>query len=141
MTKSLSCLPRAGAKTREVLLTGEPLDLEEALEFVSGPEQGAVVSFSGRIRATESGENIRAITYEAYLEMAEKEILKIILKAQSSWNVSLAVRHRVGEVPAGEDSLLVVCSHPHRDRAFQACQFVIDEIKNKVPIWKTGFER
>lgn len=141
MTKSLSCLPRAGAEPREVILTGEPLNLEEALEFVSGPGQGAVVSFSGRVRSTENSEAIRAITYEAYLEMAEKEIRRIIEKARSSWGVRLAVRHRVGEVPAGEDALLVACSHPHRAQAFQACQFVIDQIKNKVPIWKTSFER
>src|SRR2546421_624816 len=138
MTKLLSCLPSVVDKT--VLINNQAINLQELIEMISGPDKGAVVTFSGNIRNIENGIPIRSIVYETYLEMAQKEIYRIIESAQKRWNAKIAVHHRISNVPVSETSLGVACSHAHRKEAFEACQFVIDEIKQKAPIWKVEYK-
>ena len=98
---------------------------------------GAVVTFHGVVRGTEDGESIRAIDYEANEEMARHQFELIFADIEKQWPVeSIRLIHRVGEVTVNEASLWVEVIAPHRAEAFAACQFLIDEMKEKVPIWK-----
>ena len=98
---------------------------------------GAVVTFHGVVRGTEDGESIRAIDYEANEEMARHQFELISAAIGKQWPVeSIRLKHRVGEVAVNEASLWVEVIAPHRAEAFAACQFLIDEMKKKVPIWK-----
>ena len=98
---------------------------------------GAVVAFHGVVRGTEDGESIRAIDYEANEEMARHQFELIFADIEKQWPVkSIHLIHRVGEVAVNEASLWVEVIAPHRAEAFAACQFLIDEMKEKVPIWK-----
>ena len=98
---------------------------------------GAVVTFHGVVRGTEDGESIRAIDYEANEEMARHQLELIFADIEKQWPVeSIRLIHRVGEVAVNEASLWVEVIAPHRAEAFGACQFLIDEMKEKVPIWK-----
>ena len=98
---------------------------------------GAVVTFHGVVRSTEDGEPIRAIDYEANEQMAGHQFKLIFADIEKQWPVeSIHLIHRVGEVAVNEASLWVKIVAPHRAEAFAACQFLIDEMKKKVPIWK-----
>lgn len=110
------------------------------MDAVGGPDCGAVVSFEGRVREMEEGRAIVSLTYEAYPEMAEKEIEKIVRGAQTLWGVRARVLHRVGRVAVGELGFFVACAGAHRPETFAACQHIVDEVKASAPIWKVGFE-
>ena len=114
-----------------VRVTDEPLALEPLLERVRDPSAGAVVTFQGVTR------EVPALEYEAYAEMAEKEIAGIVDRAiQRHGLCAAAAEHRVGRVPLSEPSVSVAASAPHRDAAFAGAREIIDEIKARVPVWK-----
>ena len=125
----------------ELLLTDDPLNTEGFLERVLDPLDGAAVIFAGCIRNRENGEAISAIQYEAYLEMARKEIKNIVSDVRGRFGARVFIHHRLGRVPVRSPSLLVLCAAPHRKEAFEAAQFVIEKIKQDVTIWKVDFER
>ena len=101
------------------------------------PTCGGVVTFLGVVRSPSQGREVVGIFYECYREMAEREIGLVIESVSKECSVkSIKVVHRIGEVAVGEVSLLVAVSAPHRREAFDATQRVIDEIKDRVPIWK-----
>ena len=119
---------------RELTLTHDPV-AESASQMSDG--MGAVVTFHGVVRGTEDGEAITAIVYEANEEMALHQFGLIFDALEERWPVeSVRLVHRLGVVPANEASLRVEVIAPHRAEAFEACQFLIDEMKEKVPIWK-----
>lgn len=124
--------------TSEVLLTKEPID-ESALvarrRMSAG--MGAAVYFTGVVRGQEEGAPIRAIDYEAFEAMVRHQFELLFGEMKSRWPIE-AVRlvHRIGVVPVNEPSLWVEVIAPHRAEAFAACQFLIDEMKRVVPIWK-----
>lgn len=137
-TKSHSYRPSAADDA--VLLTEEPLNLEAAVRRFESPKNGAVATFLGVVRDTERSSPIRSITYEAYQGMAESELGKIVREASNRWSVEVAVQHRTGKVAVGNPSLIVACCAVHRKEAFEACQFVVDQIKARVTIWKVEYE-
>ena len=137
-TKSLSCPPIAADNKKR--LTVDALDLDSLIEQVSGPDKGAVVTFSGNVRECENGKPIRGIFYEAYKAMAEIELARLIREAEHRWIVTIEVAHKTGFVAVGEASLLVACGGPHRRETFEACSFVVEAIKQHVPIWKVNYE-
>ncbi|MBI2119204.1 MAG: molybdenum cofactor biosynthesis protein MoaE [Elusimicrobia bacterium] len=137
--KSLSS--RRLAAVKSVFITRNPLSIKKAIRHFSNPKHGAIALFCGVVRNKENGVEIRAITYEAYLKMAEKEIFKIVEIARKKWDVTIKVFHRLGKILVGENSLIVVCSGKHRQETFKASQFVIHQIKSKVPIWKVKFHK
>jgi molybdopterin synthase catalytic subunit len=101
------------------------------------PDQGAVVTFLGYVRDLESGKQIEGIEYEAFEAMALHQFTLILDKLADKWPVtSVRLVHRIGFVPVNEPSLWVEVIAPHRTEAFQACQYLIEEMKNVVPIWK-----
>ncbi|MFH2203238.1 MAG: molybdenum cofactor biosynthesis protein MoaE [Elusimicrobiota bacterium] len=138
-TKSPSCRPSAAAE--DVRITDGPLDLAAAVARAADTRTGGVVTFSGNVRDSEGGEPIRAIRYEVYESMARKEIAKLLVEAHRRWGVRAVVEHRVGEVPAGESSIIIVCAGEHREEAFAACRWMLEEIKAHAPIWKVKFEQ
>jgi|ERR1043166_4672159 molybdopterin synthase catalytic subunit len=98
---------------------------------------GAVIYFVGTVRQTEGDAVIRAIDYEAFQKMAEHQFHLLFDQMEKSWPIeSIRLAHRVGVVKVGEASLWVEVVAPHRGEAFAACQWLIDEMKRVVPIWK-----
>lgn len=118
-------------------LSEKSLDIGEVVTFVGDPAAGAIVTFVGTTRNNNEGRRIYSLEYEAYFGMAENEMRTIGEEASRNWNVErIAVVHRIGRVPIGEASVVIAVSAPHRDDAFQACRYLIDELKKRVPIWK-----
>ncbi len=98
---------------------------------------GAVICFLGIVREQEGSANISAIDYEAFQKMAEHQFGKIFDEVEKRWPIEcVRLVHRVGLVPVNEPSLWVEVAAPHRGEAFAACQYLIDEMKKVVPIWK-----
>lgn len=123
---------------RHLILTTAPID-EAALtgERRAGPGMGAVVSFAGLVRGSESGAPIQALEYEAFERMARHQFEEIFRQVEQRWPIeSVRLVHRLGVVAVNEPSLWVEVIAPHRGEAFAACQFLIDEMKRLVPIWK-----
>ena len=120
-------------------LTAEPLDAAAAVRIVTCAEAGGIDVFIGTTRAErhqQAGALLR-LDYEAYPEMAMAEMKKLAAAAREKWPIErLAMWHRVGAVAVGEASVVIAVSCGHRGEAFDACRFLIDELKKTVPIWK-----
>jgi molybdopterin synthase catalytic subunit len=124
--------------TRQFTITSEPI-YEPALiaQRTISSSMGAVVCFLGVVRGTEEGSVISAIEYEAFGRMAEHQFNLLFDEVEKRWPVeSVRLVHRLGLVKANEPSLWVEVVAPHRGEAFAACQWLIDEMKRVVPIWK-----
>ena len=119
-----------------VLLTDEPLNPEALRRSVEDPTLGGVVVFCGEVRSVTRGEPTQALEYEAYPEMAVAQMRAIALSAQERWGGRVAVAHRTGRLVPGEIAVVTVAACGHRAEAFACCQFLIDQIKADVPIWK-----
>jgi molybdopterin synthase catalytic subunit len=122
---------------RMIQLTSEPIDTTSLLERVRHPEAGAVVLFLGTTRELTHGRQTVALDYEAYHEMAERRLRELEVEARRRWPViECIVVHRLGRVPPTEASVAIAVSTPHRGDAFAAGQWLIDSLKQDVPIWK-----
>lgn len=122
---------------RKVELTREAIDSAALVEFCTTPEAGAVVLFLGTVRELTHGRRTLALDYEAYPGMALKEMERLADEAEERWPlVRLAVVHRLGHLLPAEASVAIAVSSPHRKAAFEAGQFLIDELKVRVPVWK-----
>ena len=131
--------PVAGGAGEERLctLSDQPLDEAEVARRVAGSDTGGVVSFVGMVRDRSRGRAIRHLEYEAYPEMAEREMRKIAEGAAERWpGTRLAIAHRIGRLEIGELAVVVAAASPHRAEAFEACRHAIDTLKVTVPIWK-----
>lgn len=118
-------------------VTDKPIDLDELVRYVTDPAAGAIVPFIGTTRDNNEGRKVIALDYEAYPEMAEKELARIGADAAKRWPIcKMAIVHRLGPVQIGEASVIIAVSSAHRDAAFAASRFAIEEIKKTVPIWK-----
>jgi len=104
---------------------------------VRDPAAGAVVVFVGTTRNENAGRRVVRLEYEAYTAMAKREIGKLAHTAQRRWKLrKVAIEHRIGVVPVGEASVAIAVSAGHRAPAFAACRWLIDTLKELVPIWK-----
>ena len=118
-------------------LTRDPIQAEEVLDRVRAASDGAVVLFLGVVRDHNEGRDVRGIEYEAYQEMAMSVMTAIALEAGESVDTDrIAVVHRTGELEVGEVSLAIAVGSPHREEAYQASRYIIEEIKKRVPVWK-----
>lgn len=118
-------------------LTRDHIDIPGLLAEVSHPGGGGTALFLGSVRRGPEDGPVEAIEYSAYEEMAEREIQRILSEAGERWPDSRCVlRHRLGTVPAGEVSIAAAAATPHRAEAFEACRYVIEEAKKRLPIWK-----
>lgn len=123
---------------RSLTISPEPID-ESALVAARrmGSGMGAAVYFSGVVRGSEDAQPISAIEYECFRPMAEHQFHKLFDEVERRWPVeSVRLVHRLGVVRVNEPSLWVEVIAPHRGEAFAACQWLIDEMKRVVPIWK-----
>jgi len=118
----------------EVSLTESPLILPRSQD---DPRAGAIVVFWGAVRSLEDGREISGIQYEAHREMAEHQMRIVAENAAAKFGLcEVLLRHRVGFVAAGEPSVVVRVTSEHRGAAFGASQWIMDELKRVVPIWK-----
>ena len=121
------------------LLTREALDLDTLSLSVEGPDCGAVVTFAGNVRDNARGNRVLYLEYEAYEALADKHLRHLIGETQRRWQVRAAVQHRLGRLEIGECSVAVAVASAHRGDAFEACRWLMDTLKETVPIWKKEF--
>jgi molybdopterin synthase catalytic subunit len=120
-----------------IALTHEPIDTAAVLAQVASNDAGAVVLFLGTTREFTRGRQTASLDYECYPEMAEKKLAELATEARRRWPlVGCAIVHRLGHLGLGEASIAIAVSSPHRRVAFEAGQWLIDTIKEVVPIWK-----
>jgi molybdopterin synthase catalytic subunit len=118
-------------------LVRTPIDPTAVIRSVSGPANGAVLLFLGAVRQVNDGRGVTGIDYAAYEAMAQRELEAIA--GEASYRVAgadVAVQHRLGELGVEEISVAIAVGHAHRDAAYAASRFVIEELKRRVPIWK-----
>ena len=114
-----------------------PIDPSALIAEVSSPECGAVSLFIGTVRNESDGRGVDGIDYTAYIAMAEAELARIVAEATERFAViSLVAEHRIGSLNLGEVSVGIAAAHPHRGPAMGSVQYVIEEIKKRVPVWK-----
>lgn len=120
-----------------VELTHDPIDTAELLARVTSPQAGAIVLFLGTTRELTNGRRTTRLVYECYPEMARAQLAELEAEALRRWTLTAtALVHRLGAVELAETSVAVAVSAPHRGEAFAAGQWLIDELKRVVPIWK-----
>ncbi|MHB1709156.1 MAG: molybdenum cofactor biosynthesis protein MoaE [Thermoplasmataceae archaeon] len=110
---------------------------EDYIKMILVPETGGLATFSGIVRKTEDGRELKSLLYEAHESMALKKITEIIEEAIKRFGLLDAIAvHRIGEVEVGETSVFTAAASVHRKDAFRGCEFIIDRIKLDCPIWK-----
>lgn len=122
-----------------IAIVPEPIAVEGAIAFVSDSAAGGVCIFLGTTRSEQdtAGRALIALDYEAYREMAARQLHELARRARQRWLViRIALLHRVGRVPVGEASVLVAVSAPHRAQAFECCRWLIDTLKAELAVWK-----
>ncbi len=118
-------------------LTSDPIDVDELEREVAGTGHGALVTFVGRARdRSADGRVVVELEYEVYPEMAGAVLEEIAADAETRWGARVAVVHRHGLVGIGEAAVAIVTAAPHREEAYAASRFVIEAIKDRLPIWK-----
>jgi molybdopterin synthase catalytic subunit len=121
-------------------ITRDKIDHDRVISCVKRDSTGAVVVFHGTTRNVTEGRNVLYLEYEAYRPMADNKLSEITLEIRQRWSIeNIAIVHRIGKLNIGETSLVVAVSTPHRKDAFLACQYVVDRIKQTVPIWKKEY--
>ncbi len=120
-----------------IRLTEDPLNVAQLLPFLQVPEAGGIDIFIGTTRRWTNGEETVALDYDAYAPMAVKELERLMRLAEEKWPVErCGIWHRIGVVPVAEASVIIGVASAHRAEAFEACRFLIDRLKEDVPIWK-----
>ena len=120
-----------------IKITEKAIDVQKVIDTASSLGAGAVNVFIGTVRNTAHQKNVVWLEYEAYEAMAVAEIRKVIDEAAAKWGLlGWAVSHRIGTLKPGEVAVVVAVSAPHRKESFDACQYIIDNVKAKAPIWK-----
>jgi molybdopterin synthase catalytic subunit len=119
------------------LLSAEPLSLDRVVDEVRSDEAGAIATFTGTTRVHSRGRTVTHLDYEAYEGMAERVMAEIAEGLLERYDLTgIAIHHRVGRVSIGDTSVLIAVSAPHRQDALAACKDAIDELKERVPLWK-----
>jgi molybdopterin converting factor subunit 1 len=126
-----------GAGAALCRVTGEPIDAAALIAAVQTAADGAVCVFYGVVREDSRQRKVRYLEYDAYPEMAEKKMRQILDEVAQRWpEQRAAIVHRVGKLEVGEASVVIAVASPHRGESFEACRYVIDRVKQEVPIWK-----
>jgi molybdopterin synthase catalytic subunit len=117
-------------------ITRLPIDIVAVEASVGDPEHGGLAVFLGTTRAESDAREVAAITYEVYEELAIEEMRVIAAECRERFAANVALVHRIGRVAVGQASVACAASARHRPAAFEACRYLIDELKVRVPIWK-----
>jgi molybdopterin synthase catalytic subunit len=121
----------------EIKLSVSTLDIQHCIDWVMSPECGGIDVFIGTVRNVTKGKAVVRLEFEAYEKMAVNEIAKITEQAFAKWPVQkVLVHHRTGVLQVGEVPVIIAVAAAHRDAAFDACRYIIDTLKQTVPIWK-----
>jgi len=121
----------------DVAITTERLATEPLVALVSSGADGGVVTFAGLVRNHNQGRQVRFLEYEAYQPLAERALRQIVGETKTQWpEVRVAVHHRVGRLDIGDASIVIAAASSHRADAFAASRYVIERVKQIVPIWK-----
>ena len=121
----------------QIEISDKALNVQSCIDWVMTPQSGGIDVFIGTVRDSTKGKKVLRLEFEAYEPMALKEMEKIAAQAFENWPVQkLLIHHRTGVLEVGEVPVVIAVSCAHRDAAFEACRFVIDTLKQTVPIWK-----
>lgn len=120
-----------------VRITEEVISIDEVYRFVADPRFGAQLVFSGVVRNRNHGRDVRAMTYDSFGPLAQKTMESICAEAEERWNdIKTVLIHRTGRLEVGDCSVVIGVGSVHRDEAYQASRYIIEELKTRVPIWK-----
>lgn len=115
----------------------EPISVDAVLDAVRGPDCGGIVLFLGAVRNHADGRAVQRLDYQSYDDMARAEMERLIAEAMERWDARrCAIVHRKGTLEVGEVSIAVAAAAPHRADAFAAARYLIDALKQSVPVWK-----
>lgn len=130
--------PVAGGSPRGLFaVVDRPLVLDDVIRAVEGDARGGLVTFSGVVRDMTRGRKVMRLEYEAYGEMAQRQLVRIGEEIEAHWpGTRVAIIHRVGVLLPGELAVVIACAAPHRAEAFEGCRHAIERLKQDVPIWK-----
>ncbi len=119
-------------------ITEDPISLDEVSAMVADPAYGAVTIFQGIVRNRTGARAVDHLEYEAYPEMAEEVMAQVAQEVHDRWPEigKVAIVHRIGKLGVGEVALVAAVSAPHREPTYEALQFVVNKVKESVPIWK-----
>ncbi len=120
-------------------LRREPIDVPRLLAAVVTDQRGGVASFVGLVRNHQDGRPVLRLEYHAYEPMAEAECDRILAEARSRWPVGVTLEHRLGSLAIGDVAVAVAAAGDHRGESFDACRWIIEQVKHRVPIWKKEF--
>lgn len=123
--------------TTQIKISPTTLNIQSSIDWIMSPESGGIDIFIGSVRNQTKGKAVVRLEFEAYEPMALSEIEKILAQAAEKWTVQKAlVHHRTGVLEVGEVPVIIAVAAAHRATAFEACRFIIDTLKETVPIWK-----
>lgn len=118
-------------------IVSEPITVEELIQKVTCREAGAITTFIGTVREWTHGRKTIYLEYQAYVPMAIKRLAEIGDEVKAKWpDTVCAVTHRIGRLDISEVAVVIVVSSPHRKAAYEANEYIIERIKEIVPIWK-----
>ncbi|SDP25505.1 molybdopterin synthase subunit MoaE [Mucilaginibacter sp. OK268] len=121
----------------QIVLSSESLNVQSCIDWIMSPESGGIDVFIGTVRNATKGKPVLKLDFEAYEPMAISEMEKIAQQAFEKWPVQkVLIHHRTGTLQVGEVPVIIAVSAAHRDAAFEACRYIIDTLKQTVPIWK-----
>ncbi|EAY28894.1 molybdenum cofactor biosynthesis protein MoaE [Microscilla marina] len=121
----------------EFKITDQPINEQEVIDLVRSPHCGGLSVFVGTVRNQTKGKKVISLEFEAYEAMAMNKMREIAEQAQKRWKTDkIAIYHRVGKLSVEETAVVIAVSTPHRKESFQACEYLIDTLKQVVPIWK-----
>lgn len=132
--------PVSGGKDNNFRITSEKIRTSEFAQSLKTPSDGAVVVFEGIVRNHSNGQKTLYLEYEAYNAMAIRKMEEIANEAKEKFDIdSVGIIHRVGRLEIGETSVAIVVTAAHRRPAFEACHYLIDRLKQVVPVWKKEY--
>lgn len=123
-----------------IKIVEKPININDVIKDAMGDECGAVSVFIGAVRNKNDAKKVTGIYYDAYKEMAERNLKEIEKEIKEKWKTKrVSIVHRIGKLKVGEISVVIAVGTPHRKEAFEACRYAIERIKEYLPIWKQEF--
>lgn len=127
-------------KNFDIILTDEKLNVQACYDYIQSPDCGGIALFVGTVRNQSQQKEVIRLDFSSYKPMAIKEMERIAEYALADFEiVRIAIHHAIGSLNVGDIPVIIAVSSPHRKAAFKACQFAIDTLKERVPIWKKEF--
>lgn len=120
-----------------VSVSTDILNIQDAYDFVTDPGHGAVDVFVGAVRNHHEGQSVQGMTYDVHEALAEQTFQEICLETQNLWEgIKIYMSHYKGQLDIGGISVIIAVGSPHRAESFEACRYIIEELKKRAPVWK-----